>query len=113
MSTEIHESKKNEISRKKDEKLLSQHNESDRKKCNVDFELQNKDIKQSDEEAEARINAIVNASIDGIINFDRVGNILSINKAGINIFGYSEEELIGHTLNRLLLFEQREKSMLI
>lgn len=109
MSTEIHENKKNEISRKKDEKLLSQHNESDRKKCNVDFELQNKDIKQSDEEVEVRLNAIVNASIDGIINFDRVGNILSINKAAINIFGYSEEELIGHSLNRLLLFEQREK----
>ena len=86
MSTEIHENKKNGISRKKDEKLLSQHNESDRKKCNIDLELQNKDIKQSHEEVEAKLNAIVNASIDGIINFDRVGNILSINKAGIVVY---------------------------
>ncbi len=53
-------------------------------------------------EREAKLNAIFNASIEGIITIDTSGFIQSTNTAVKTIFGYSEEELIGCSFNKLV-----------
>ncbi len=60
-------------------------------------------------EREAKLNAIFNASIEGIITIDSSGIILSTNKAVENIFGYSEDELIGCSFDKLMSPSQRKK----
>ena len=58
--------------------------------------------KQQLREREAKLNAIFNASIEGIITIDTSGIILSINTAVESTFGYSEEELIGCRFTKLM-----------
>ena len=60
-------------------------------------------------ERETRINAIFNASIEGIVTIDPAGIILSTNAAVKDIFGYVEEELIGCSFNKLLSPSQSKK----
>jgi PAS domain S-box-containing protein len=59
-------------------------------------------------EREAKLNAIFNASIEGIITIDSSGAILSTNTAVETIFGYSETELIGCFFNKLMSPSQRK-----
>ncbi|WP_411726183.1 PAS domain S-box protein [Methyloglobulus sp.] len=60
-------------------------------------------------EREAKLNSILNASIEGIIVIDTVGTIVSVNAAVENIFGYSAEELIGYSVNQLMPISIRKK----
>ena len=60
-------------------------------------------------EREAKLNAIFDASIEGIITIDTSGIILSTNTAVEKIFGYSEEELTGCSYNKLLSPLQSKK----
>jgi len=54
------------------------------------------------EEAEARLNAIMNGVGDGIITIDEVGLIESLNKAAEKIFGYSLQEVKGRNVSMLM-----------
>ena len=60
-------------------------------------------------EREAKLNSILNASIEGIIVIDTSGIIVSVNAAVENIFGYSAEELIGFSVNLLMPITMRKK----
>lgn len=60
-------------------------------------------------EREAKLNSILNASIEGIIVIDTSGLIVSINAAVENIFGYSADELIGNSVNLLMPMTIRKK----
>ena len=51
---------------------------------------------------EARIRAIVDTVVDGIISIDAHGIIRTINPAAERIFGYSREEMLGHNVNMLM-----------
>jgi PAS domain S-box-containing protein len=51
---------------------------------------------------EAKLNAIFNASVEGIITFDKTGLIFSANAAVESIFGYKPEELTGSNISALL-----------
>ncbi|WP_262965275.1 PAS domain-containing sensor histidine kinase [Methylobacter psychrophilus] len=53
-------------------------------------------------EREAKLTAIFDASIEGIITIDTFGVILSTNKAVETIFGYSEQELVGCSFDKLM-----------
>lgn len=53
-------------------------------------------------EREARLNSIFNASIEGIITVDINGIIISVNAAVETIFGYLPDELIGHSITKLM-----------
>ena len=53
-------------------------------------------------EREAKLNSILNASIEGIIVIDKVGKIVSVNSAVENIFGFSAEELIDNSVGLLM-----------
>jgi PAS domain S-box-containing protein len=60
---------------------------------------------QSDQESRdssARVHAIVNTLVDGIITIDERGIIESLNPAAQNIFGYSAAELKGRNVNVLM-----------
>ncbi|MGZ5030870.1 MAG: PAS domain-containing sensor histidine kinase [Methylobacter sp.] len=59
-------------------------------------------------EREAKLNAIFNASVEGIITYDKTGIIVSANAAVETIFGHKPEELIGSKINRLIPFSSRE-----
>lgn len=60
-------------------------------------------------EREAKLNSILNASIEGIIVIDMAGTIVSVNAAVENIFGYKADELIGYGVHLLMPFTIRKK----
>ncbi|CAA9892477.1 Signal transduction histidine kinase, nitrogen specific, NtrB [Candidatus Methylobacter favarea] len=53
-------------------------------------------------EREAKLNCIFNASIEGIITIDAAGKIVSANSAVATIFGFMPDELVGHSITRLI-----------
>jgi len=72
---------------------------------NLDLTKKIKELKHSKRqlrEREVKLNAIFNASIEGIITINSSGIILSTNSAVETIFGYSEKELIGCRFNKLM-----------
>ncbi|MDP1666212.1 MAG: PAS domain S-box protein [Methylobacter sp.] len=51
---------------------------------------------------EAKLNAIFDASVEGIITYDKTNIIVSVNSAIETIFGYKTEELIGCSICKLM-----------
>lgn len=58
--------------------------------------------KKRAEEASVRLKAIIDAAADAIITIDVSGTILSLNIAARSMFGYTEEELVGKSVNLLM-----------
>jgi sigma-B regulation protein RsbU (phosphoserine phosphatase) len=54
------------------------------------------------QESEARIRAILEGAVDGIITIDSGGAIDSFNAAASEIFGYAADEIVGCKVNRLM-----------
>lgn len=52
--------------------------------------------------SEAKIKAIIDTAVDGIISIDSRGKMISINGSAQKMFGYSEQELIGKNINTLM-----------
>ncbi|MDD2802332.1 MAG: PAS domain S-box protein, partial [Methylococcales bacterium] len=65
--------------------------------------------KQQILEREEKLQCIFNAAMEGIITIDDIGNIASVNAAVHAIFGYTEQELIGCHITKLLP-ESRKQS---
>jgi PAS domain S-box-containing protein len=57
---------------------------------------------------EAKLNAIFNASVEGIITIDMSDIIVSANAAVETIFGYNTEELMGCSINKLMPSSPKE-----
>src|SRR5260221_207400 len=57
---------------------------------------------QTLQESDARLQAIVNTAVDGILTIDARGIIQSFNPAAIRIFGYDSEEVIGRNVSMLM-----------
>jgi PAS domain S-box-containing protein len=53
-------------------------------------------------QTEAKLNAIFNASVEGIITFDQSDNIVSANAAVETIFGYNPDEILGCNIGNLI-----------
>ena len=60
------------------------------------------DGRSPEREALARLQAVVETAIEGIITIDDRGVIESVNPAVVRLFGYSEEELIGQNVRVLM-----------
>jgi len=61
------------------------------------------------EASEARLRAVVDHALDAIITIDDQGMIRGFNPAAERIFGYSEAELIGSNVNRLMPSPDHER----
>ena len=61
-----------------------------------------KRAEQALRDSEARIKAIVDTAVDGIITIDERGTIEWLNPAALRTFGYAQEELIGRNVKLLM-----------
>jgi len=59
--------------------------------------------------AQARVQAILETAVDGIVSIDERGTILSANRATETIFGYSAPELLGVNVSILMPSPYREE----
>ncbi len=57
----------------------------------------------------AVLRAILNTAVDAIITIDKFGRIHSANAASTRMFGYSNDELVGHNVSMLMPSPQREE----
>lgn len=60
-------------------------------------------IKEALNEKESILNTVVKSARDAIIMVDSAGNVTLWNAAAVQLFGYSEEEIIGKDLHKLIL----------
>jgi PAS domain S-box-containing protein len=54
------------------------------------------------QESESRLHAVIDNIADGIITLDQFGQIVSINRAAVRIFGFLPEEVIGQNVKVLM-----------
>lgn len=57
---------------------------------------------QNAKDRESRISVVLDTVVDGIVTIDHKADIESFNRAAENIFGYSQEEMIGKNLGLLM-----------
>jgi len=62
-------------------------------------------IKEALTEKESILNTVVKSARDAIIMIDGMGNVALWNDAAVQLFGYSEEEIIGKDFHKLMLPE--------
>ena len=54
------------------------------------------------EGVETRIRSIIENILDGMVTMDETGTILSVNPAAEKMFGYQDNELVGHRVTKLV-----------
>jgi PAS domain S-box-containing protein len=69
-----------------------------------------KRAEQEARETEARIRAVLDAALDGILGVDEAGVIRSVNPAACRMFGYAASGLIGREASGLLRLPGRQRS---
>lgn len=61
------------------------------------------------ENSEERFRSVVESAIDGIITTDMSGNVVFVNESFHNIFGYSEDDILGKHVKKFMPPRYREK----
>ena len=59
-------------------------------------------VKASEARLRSLIDTVLDTVVDGLVTIDRGGTIQSYNKACINLFGYTSDEVLGHNVNILM-----------
>lgn len=60
-------------------------------------------------ENEARIRAVFETAVDGIVIADRLGTVTAINKSTLRIFGYNSTEIVGENVTKLMPTEHASR----
>ena len=68
----------------------------------------NEKISQQEDLLHSRYHSILDNALDGIISINKYGNIQSINKAALSMFGYDSQEMIGKNVNQLMATSLRD-----
>jgi len=63
------------------------------------------------QESEARYRVVIQSATDAIVSADGAGNVASWNASAERVFGYSETEILGQALTRLMPERYREKHL--
>jgi len=82
--------------------------------ANEELKATNEEIQATTEELESSrefLSAILDSTVDAILTVDERGVIQSINKGTINLFGYSEKELLRMNLSEILHESSRSDFM--
>jgi len=58
---------------------------------------------------EARLRAILETAVEGIITIDEMGLIESINASAVQMFGYQPEEVVGRNVSMLMPAPYRQQ----
>jgi len=69
---------------------------------NAQLYEQSKKVEDELRQSEARARALLESAPQGIIATSRAGEIVQVNDAALEIFGYSRDELLGQTVDMLL-----------
>jgi PAS domain S-box-containing protein len=67
--------------------------------ANIDQRMRSKDFKLR--QSQHMLQAMVDTALDGILTFDMQGIVQTINPAGMKIFGYESEDVVGQHLSML------------
>ncbi|MDD5412596.1 MAG: PAS domain S-box protein, partial [Methylobacter sp.] len=99
------------LNEKLEEKILTQTSELIESNLKLKKKIEELEYsKHQLREREAKLNSIFNASIEGIITINTSGNIVSVNAAVETIFGYTQQELIGYSIKKLMPLSLRKKT---
>ncbi len=75
----------------------------------TDGEVTGADARQALAASEARMHALLEAAVDGIISIDERGTVQTINPAAERLFGYGADEVIGQNVKMLMPSPYREE----
>jgi two-component system sensor kinase FixL len=59
-------------------------------------------LQDENQDMQARLQAVIDSAIDGIITIDSKGTVETINPAGAKMFGYEADNIIGCNINMLM-----------
>jgi PAS domain S-box-containing protein len=66
-------------------------------------------IRETAEQTAARLEAVLEAAVDGVLSIDETGRVIAANPAAERIFGYSAEEILEHNVTLLMPSPFREE----
>ncbi|MBF0587832.1 MAG: PAS domain S-box protein [Magnetococcales bacterium] len=90
--------------------LAQQGQESEQQRQRLETQVaEHARVQRELEENRALRRGVLNSVVDGILTIDQQGRIESINKAGLEIFGYPKEVLIGVNISMLMPSPHREQ----